>query len=73
MLHVLNIQRRHLYSTSRFVKGEGDNVILLKVSIGTSLYSVDNEAFQRWNERGKHKFGFYTPETEEFRHDFQNV
>ncbi|MEC3353873.1 phage tail spike protein, partial [Bacillus cereus] len=23
------------------------------------------DAFQRWNERGKHKFGFYTPETEE--------
>ncbi|MGQ0453178.1 phage tail spike protein, partial [Bacillus sp. SS-TM] len=28
-------------------------------------YIVDNDAFQRWNERGKHKFGFYTPETEE--------
>ncbi|PFW71651.1 hypothetical protein COL30_24575, partial [Bacillus pseudomycoides] len=26
---------------------------------------VDNDAFQRWNERGQHKFGFYTPETEQ--------
>ncbi|WP_277996871.1 phage tail spike protein, partial [Bacillus cereus] len=28
-------------------------------------YLVDNDAFQRWNERGQHKFGFYTPETEQ--------
>ncbi|HDR3327585.1 MULTISPECIES: phage tail spike protein [Bacillus] len=48
-----------------FVKGEGDNVITIE-SINRGLpYIVDNEAFQRWNERGKHKFGFYTPETEE--------
>ncbi|WP_277996765.1 phage tail spike protein, partial [Bacillus thuringiensis] len=48
-----------------FVKGEGDNVITIE-SINKGLpYIVDNDAFQRWNERGKHKFGFYTPETEE--------
>ncbi|MBG9519122.1 phage minor structural protein [Bacillus thuringiensis] len=48
-----------------FVKGEGDTVITIK-SINRGLpYIVDNDAFQRWNERGKHKFGFYTPETEE--------
>ncbi|MGF2650896.1 phage tail spike protein, partial [Bacillus cereus] len=35
-------------------------------SINNGLpYIVDNDAFQRWNEHGKHKFGFYTPETEE--------
>lgn len=48
-----------------FVKGEGDNVITIE-SINNGLpYIVDNDAFQRWNERGEHKFGFYTPETEE--------
>ncbi|MDM8364855.1 phage tail spike protein [Bacillus thuringiensis] len=48
-----------------FVKGEGDNVITIE-SINRGLpYIVDTDAFQRWNERGKHKFGFYTPETEE--------
>ncbi|HDT6579201.1 TPA: tail fiber domain-containing protein [Bacillus cereus] len=48
-----------------FVKGEGDNVITIE-SINRGLpYIVDNDAFQRWNERGKHKFGCYTPETEE--------
>ncbi|HFR4148749.1 TPA: phage tail spike protein [Bacillus cereus] len=48
-----------------FVKGEGDSVITIE-SINRGLpYIVDNDAFQRWNEQGKHKFGFYTPETEE--------
>ncbi|MEW4071046.1 phage tail spike protein [Bacillus thuringiensis] len=48
-----------------FVKGEGDSVITVE-SINRGIpYIVDNDAFQRWNERGKHKFGFYTPETEE--------
>ncbi|MCQ6405506.1 hypothetical protein NPM08_33210, partial [Bacillus cereus] len=28
-------------------------------------YIVDNDAFQRWKAHGKHKFGFYTPETED--------
>ncbi|ABY44750.1 phage tail spike protein [Bacillus mycoides] len=48
-----------------FVKKEGDTIITVE-SINNSLpYIVDNDAFQRWNERGQHKFGFYTPETEE--------
>ncbi|PFZ54145.1 phage tail spike protein, partial [Bacillus pseudomycoides] len=28
-------------------------------------YVVDDEAFQRWNINGKHRFGFYTPETDD--------
>ncbi|MFA2650789.1 phage tail spike protein, partial [Bacillus paranthracis] len=48
-----------------FVKGEGDKVITIE-SINNGLpYIVDADAFQRWSERGQHKFGFYTPETEE--------
>ncbi len=27
-------------------------------------YIVDADAFQRWNRNGKHRFGFYTPETD---------
>ncbi|KFM99477.1 hypothetical protein D0U04_25155 [Bacillus clarus] len=47
-----------------FVKGEGDKIITVE-SINNGIpYIVDNDAFQRWNERGQHKFGFYTPETE---------
>ncbi|PFA53740.1 peptidase S74 [Bacillus anthracis] len=48
-----------------FVKGEGDNVITVE-SINKGIpYITDSDAFQRWNEHGKHKFGFYTPETED--------
>ncbi|MEH7458525.1 phage tail spike protein [Bacillus sp. JJ1127] len=48
-----------------FVKGEGDEVITVE-SINNGLpYIVDNDAFQRWSENGQHKFGFYTPETED--------
>lgn len=48
-----------------FVKGEGDKVITIE-SVNKGLpYIVDADAFQRWNEHGQHKFGFYTPETEE--------
>ncbi|ASL65329.1 phage tail spike protein [Bacillus cereus] len=48
-----------------FVKKEGDIIITVE-SINNGLpYIVDSDAFQRWNERGQHKFGFYTPETEE--------
>ncbi|MGX5439068.1 phage tail spike protein [Bacillus thuringiensis] len=48
-----------------FVRGEGDTIITVE-SINNGLpYIVDHDAFQRWNERGQHKFGFYTPETEE--------
>ncbi|MEB9684548.1 phage tail spike protein [Bacillus anthracis] len=47
-----------------FVKGEGDNIITVeKINRGLP-YITDSDAFQRWNEHGKHKFGFYTPETE---------
>lgn len=28
-------------------------------------YLVDDAAYQRWNEKGKHKFAFYTPQTED--------
>ncbi|MGR2743371.1 phage tail spike protein [Bacillus sp. N6] len=46
-----------------FVRGEGDKLITVE-SINKGLpYIVDNDAFQRWNQNGKHKFGFYTPET----------
>ncbi|MEB8957116.1 phage tail spike protein, partial [Bacillus cereus] len=27
-------------------------------------YITNTDAFQRWNEKGKHKFGFYSPETD---------
>ncbi|PGL74121.1 phage tail spike protein [Bacillus thuringiensis] len=48
-----------------FVKKEGDTIITVE-SINNGLpYIVDSDAFQRWNERGQHKLGFYTPETEE--------
>ncbi|MBZ6022434.1 hypothetical protein LA440_04505, partial [Bacillus cereus] len=48
-----------------FVKKEGDTIITVE-SINNGLpYIVDSDAFQRWNERGQHKYGFYTPETEE--------
>ncbi|MBJ8037312.1 phage tail spike protein [Bacillus cereus] len=48
-----------------FVRDEGDKLITIE-SINNGLpYIIDNDAFQRWNEHGKHKFGFYTPETEE--------
>ncbi|MEK4581791.1 phage tail spike protein [Bacillus sp. FSL R12-0074] len=48
-----------------FVKGEGDKIITVESINNGLLYIVDNDAFQRWNERGQHKFGFYTPETEQ--------
>ncbi|MGG3446505.1 phage tail spike protein [Bacillus nitratireducens] len=48
-----------------FVKGEGDKLITVESINNGFPYIVDNDAFQRWNERGQHKFGFYTPETEE--------
>lgn len=48
-----------------FVKGEGDKIITVE-SINNGLpYITDSDAFQRWNERGQHKFRFYTPETED--------
>ncbi|MDA2609601.1 hypothetical protein PDQ29_25740 [Bacillus cereus] len=48
-----------------FVQGEGDTIITVE-SINDGLpYITDSDAYQRWNENGKHKFGFYSPETEE--------
>nr|HDR6226855.1 phage tail protein [Bacillus cereus biovar anthracis]HDR6237678.1 phage tail protein [Bacillus cereus biovar anthracis]HDR6248837.1 phage tail protein [Bacillus cereus biovar anthracis] len=48
-----------------FVRGENEKIITVE-SINNGLpYIVDSSAFQRWNEDGQHKFGFYTPETEE--------
>lgn len=48
-----------------FVKGEGDNVITIEKINNGLPYITDSDAFQRWNEKGQHTFGFYTPETEE--------
>ncbi|OOR57502.1 hypothetical protein BGP34_13560 [Bacillus mycoides] len=48
-----------------FVKKEGGEFITISSINNGVPYLVDNDAFQRWNERGQHKFGFYTPETEE--------
>ncbi len=48
-----------------FVRGENDKLITVE-SINNGLpYITDSDAFQRWNENGQHKFGFYTPETED--------
>ncbi|WP_080345809.1 phage tail spike protein, partial [Bacillus cereus] len=48
-----------------FVKKEGGDFITISNINNGIPYLVDNDAFQRWNERGQHKFGFYTPETEQ--------
>lgn len=48
-----------------FVRGEGDELITVESINNGLLYITDNDAFQRWNAHGKHKFGFYTPETED--------
>lgn len=48
-----------------FIKKEGGEVLTIADINKGIPYIVDNDAFQRWNEKGKHKFGFYTPETEE--------
>ncbi|MGQ7096757.1 phage tail spike protein, partial [Escherichia coli] len=48
-----------------FVRGEGDKLITIESINNGLLYITDSDAFQRWNEHGKHKFGFYTPETED--------
>ncbi|PED28178.1 hypothetical protein CON34_02555 [Bacillus thuringiensis] len=47
-----------------FSKKEGEGFITITDINDGIPYLVDNDAFQRWNERGQHKFGFYTPETE---------
>ncbi|HFK1518223.1 TPA: phage tail spike protein [Bacillus cereus] len=47
-----------------FVKKEGEGFITITEINNGVPYLVDNDAFQRWNEKGNHKFGFYSPETE---------
>ncbi|HDR5353932.1 TPA: phage tail protein, partial [Bacillus thuringiensis] len=47
-----------------FSKKEGEGFITITDINDGIPYLVDSDAFQRWNERGQHKFGFYTPETE---------
>ncbi|MDA1815447.1 hypothetical protein PDK14_10185 [Bacillus cereus] len=47
-----------------FVKKEGGEFITITEINKGVPYLVDNDAFQRWNEKGNHKFGFYSPETE---------
>ena len=47
-----------------FVKKEGKEFITIADVNNGVPYLVDHEAFQRWNEDGMHKFGFYSPETE---------
>ncbi|MCC3916767.1 hypothetical protein K8Z21_12430, partial [Bacillus thuringiensis] len=47
-----------------FVKGEGDNIITIEKINNGLPYITNIDAFQRWNEKGKHKFGFYSPETD---------
>ncbi|TBL12868.1 peptidase S74 [Bacillus paranthracis] len=47
-----------------FVKKEGGEFITITEINNGVPYLVDNDAFQRWNEKGQHKFGFYSPETE---------
>ncbi|MCU5722776.1 tail fiber domain-containing protein [Bacillus cereus] len=52
-----------------FVMGqdaEGNEKIITIESVNNGLqYIVDEEAYQRWNVNGKHRFGFYTPQTED--------
>ncbi|OJE28348.1 hypothetical protein A9490_27910 [Bacillus thuringiensis] len=48
-----------------FVRDEGDKLITIESINNGLLYITDSDAFQRWNAHGKHKFGFYTPETED--------
>ncbi|MGX5620868.1 phage tail spike protein [Bacillus cereus] len=48
-----------------FIKKEGGEVLTIADINKGMPYIVDSDAFQRWSEKGKHKFGFYTPETEQ--------
>lgn len=47
-----------------FVKKEGEGFVTITEINNGVPYLVDSDAFQRWNEKGQHKFGFYSPETE---------
>lgn len=47
-----------------FVKKEnGEFITISSINKGVP-YLVDDAAYQRWNENGKHKFAFYTPQTD---------
>ncbi|WBO90828.1 phage tail protein [Bacillus tropicus] len=48
-----------------FVKKEGGEFFTITEINNGVPYLVDNDAFQRWSEKGQHKFGFYSPETED--------
>ncbi|MDM5235461.1 phage tail spike protein [Bacillus cereus] len=48
-----------------YVKKEnGEFITISEINNGVP-YFVDDAAYQRWNEKGKHKFAFYTPQTED--------
>ncbi|EOP10458.1 phage tail spike protein [Bacillus cereus] len=51
-----------------YVVGEdadgNEKITTIETVNGGSPYIVDEDAFQRWNRNGKHRFGFYTPETD---------
>ncbi|MED2981950.1 phage tail spike protein [Bacillus thuringiensis] len=48
-----------------FVKKEnGEFITISSINKGVP-YLVDDAAYQRWNENGKHKFAFYTPQTDD--------
>ncbi|EEM02225.1 Phage minor structural protein [Bacillus pseudomycoides] len=51
------------YVTVKGADGE-EKVITVADANGGIPYVVDEEAFQRWSINGKHRFGFYTPETD---------
>ena len=53
-----------MYSLTRFCEKEGGEFVTITEINGGVPYLVDSDAFQRWNEKGQHKFGFYSPETE---------
>lgn len=44
-------------------KDNGEFITISEINNGVP-YLVDDAAYQRWNENGKHKFAFYTPQTE---------
>ncbi|MGG0293627.1 phage tail spike protein [Bacillus pacificus] len=44
-------------------KDNGEFITISEINNGVP-YLVDDAAYQRWNEKGKHKFTFYTPQTE---------
>ncbi|MFJ8116636.1 phage tail spike protein [Bacillus mycoides] len=48
-----------------FVKKEGGEFVTITEINNGVPYLVDSDAYQRWNEKGQHKFGFYSPETED--------